>query len=78
MTVSTPLMGKAALEKMVGQTAPFGVFDPLGLADDKSEEEILLFREAELAHGRVAVPRQPPRHGVRVDRALGCTHQQPC
>ena len=38
MTVSTPLMGKAALEKMVGQTAPFGIFDPLGLADDKSED----------------------------------------
>merc|ERR1719298_30897 len=55
MTVSTPLMGKAALEKMVGQTAPFGVFDPLGLADDKSEEELMLFREAELAHGRVAM-----------------------
>ena len=55
MTVSTPLMGKAALEKMVGQTAPFGIFDPLGLADDKSEEELMLFREAELAHGRVAM-----------------------
>ena len=39
----------------IGVTPPLGVFDPLGLADDKSEEELMLFREAELAHGRVAM-----------------------
>ena len=39
----------------IGSTAPFGVFDPLNLAEDKSMEELKLFREAELAHGRVAM-----------------------
>ena len=39
---------------MSGVTAPFGFFDPLGLTPE-SNEELLLFREAELAHGRVAM-----------------------
>ena len=55
MTVSTPLMGKAYAETMPGVTAPFGFFDPLGLMDDKSPEEIRMFREAELAHCRVSM-----------------------
>jgi len=46
--------GRAFAEKMVGVSAPFGFFDPLGLTPD-TKEEVLLFREAELAHGRVAM-----------------------
>jgi len=44
----------AFVEAMPGVTAPFGVFDPLDLTPD-TEEELMLFREAELAHGRVAM-----------------------
>jgi len=40
-------------EKMPG-VGPFGFFDPMGLVPD-TKEELLLFREAELAHGRVAM-----------------------
>jgi light-harvesting complex I chlorophyll a/b binding protein 4 len=39
----------------VGVTAPFGFFDPLGLTKGLSESELQLRREAELAHGRVAM-----------------------
>ena len=39
---------------MSGVTAPFGFFDPMGLTPE-SNEELQLFREAELAHGRVAM-----------------------
>ena len=46
--------GRAYAEKMPGVTAPFGFFDPLGLTPE-TKEELLLFREAELAHGRVAM-----------------------
>jgi|EP00966_Prymnesium_polylepis_P055467 light-harvesting complex I chlorophyll a/b binding protein 4 len=46
--------GRAYAEKMPGVTAPFGLFDPLGLTPE-TKEELLLFREAELAHGRVAM-----------------------
>merc|ERR1719424_699105 len=35
--------------------APMGYFDPLGLADELSSEEILKWREAELAHARVSM-----------------------
>merc|ERR1719230_1370408 len=38
-----------------GVTAPFGFSDPINLIDDCAQEEILRFREAELAHGRVAM-----------------------
>eukprot|EP00316_Scyphosphaera_apsteinii_P013503 CAMPEP_0119308974 /NCGR_PEP_ID=MMETSP1333-20130426/13274_1 /TAXON_ID=418940 /ORGANISM="Scyphosphaera apsteinii, Strain RCC1455" /LENGTH=205 /DNA_ID=CAMNT_0007312869 /DNA_START=32 /DNA_END=649 /DNA_ORIENTATION=+ len=38
-----------------GITAPFGFFDPLDLIEDCAQEEILRFREAELAHGRVSM-----------------------
>ena len=41
-------------EKMSGVTAPFGFFDPMGLTPE-TNEELQLFREAELAHGRVAM-----------------------
>jgi len=46
--------GRVYAEKMPGVTAPFGLFDPLDLTPD-TKEELLLFREAELAHGRVAM-----------------------
>ena len=39
---------------MSGVTAPFGFFDPMGLTPE-TNEELQLFREAELAHGRVAM-----------------------
>jgi hypothetical protein len=38
-----------------GNIAPVGNFDPLGLTNDKSVEEIKRFREAEVTHGRVAM-----------------------
>lgn len=41
-------------EKMAGVSGPFGFFDPMGLTPE-SNEELQLFREAELAHGRVAM-----------------------
>ena len=39
---------------MSGVTAPFGFFDPMGLTPE-TNEELQLYREAELAHGRVAM-----------------------
>ena len=42
------------VNSLPGVTAPFGVFDPAGLAPE-TQEEFMLFREAELAHGRVAM-----------------------
>jgi light-harvesting complex I chlorophyll a/b binding protein 4 len=38
-----------------GVTAPFGFFDPLGFTKDLSPAELMLRRESELAHGRVAM-----------------------
>jgi len=46
--------GRKYAEKMPGVTAPIGFFDPLELTPD-TKEELMLFREAELAHGRVAM-----------------------
>merc|ERR1719353_528727 len=56
MTV-TPLTpgGRAVAEKMPGVTAPFGLFDPLGCVEDTTKEQLDLYREAELTHGRVAM-----------------------
>ena len=55
MTVPTLTPGgRAVAETMAGVTAPFGLFDPLNLTPD-TKEELMLFREAELAHGRVAM-----------------------
>lgn len=53
--VSASPTGRAFAETMPGVTAPLGFFDPLGFMDDKSPAEILMFREAELAHGRVSM-----------------------
>ena len=44
-----------AVSDMPGVTAPFGFFDPLGLSNDKSDDRIKYFREAELKHGRVCM-----------------------
>jgi len=39
----------------IGAPASGGVFDPLGCLNDKTVEETLMFREAELTHCRVAM-----------------------
>jgi len=44
----------AAIPKEFPGQGPFGIFDPLGLAPE-SVDELRLYREAELAHGRVAM-----------------------
>ena len=36
----------------VGVTKPIGYFDPLGLAKNKPQDELVKLREAELKHGR--------------------------
>ena len=46
--------GRAVAEKMAGVTSPFGFWDPLNLVPE-TKEELMLFREAELAHSRVAM-----------------------
>jgi light-harvesting complex I chlorophyll a/b binding protein 4 len=46
--------GPEVAKTMPGVTAPFGFFDPWDLTPD-TKEALLLFREAELAHGRVAM-----------------------
>merc|ERR1719311_711299 len=58
MTTLTP-GGKTYAATMPGaESIPFigsvGVFDPLGLTPE-TKEELLMFREAELAHSRVAM-----------------------
>ena len=39
---------------MSGVSGPFGFFDPMGLTPE-TNEELQLYREAEIAHGRVAM-----------------------
>lgn len=46
--------GVALAKTLPGVTAPFGYFDPMGLTPE-SKEELMLFREAEVVHGRVAM-----------------------
>jgi len=55
MVAPTSATGKAYIQTLPGISAPFGFFDPMGLTDDLTEMEVKLFREAELAHGRVAM-----------------------
>lgn len=43
------------MEGYPGELPPTGFFDPLGLSIGKSEEELKVWREAELKHGRVAM-----------------------
>jgi light-harvesting complex I chlorophyll a/b binding protein 4 len=57
MVASTPKLtpgGPEVAKTMAGVTGPFGFFDPLGLTPE-TNEELRLFREAELAHSRVAM-----------------------
>ena len=46
---------KASLEGMPGALAPVGFFDPWGLAKRATPSTLKRYREAELAHGRVAM-----------------------
>lgn len=57
---ATPSVRQSALsawkdETVVGITPPMGFFDPLGFSIGKSDEIMMLYREAELKHGRVAM-----------------------
>ena len=45
----------ASLDGVPGALAPMGVFDPLGLADKATVATLARYREAEIAHGRVAM-----------------------
>merc|ERR1719380_75779 len=55
-TTTPPVGGGAAFAKTLpGVTAPLGYFDPMGLLEEQTKESVLMFREAELAHGRVAM-----------------------
>merc|ERR1719331_744881 len=47
--------GAAFAKTLPGVTAPMGYFDPLGLANELQPDEILRWREAELAHARVSM-----------------------
>merc|ERR1719261_2036592 len=52
-TSSTAL--KASVEGLPGALAPVGFFDPLGFAEKATDATLKRYREAELAHGRVAM-----------------------
>merc|ERR1712071_505066 len=45
----------ASLDGYTGALPPVGVFDPLGLAEKATDATLARYREAELAHGRVAM-----------------------
>merc|ERR1712107_842778 len=47
--------GTWAEDDRVGAFAPFGYWDPLGLATGTSAGQLAYFREAELKHGRVCM-----------------------
>jgi hypothetical protein len=42
-------------ENLIGALPPVGYFDPLGISNGKTPDEIKKFREAEIKHGRVAM-----------------------
>merc|ERR1712038_902107 len=46
---------QASAEGLPGALAPVGFFDPLGLAEKATDATLKRYREAELAHGRVAM-----------------------
>ena len=46
---------QASAEGLPGALAPVGFFDPLGLAEKATDATLMRYREAELAHGRVAM-----------------------
>jgi len=43
------------VEGLVGDIAPTGYFDPLGMSKGKTLEQMTSYREAELKHGRAAM-----------------------
>ena len=51
---STPSLS-ASLDGLNGALDPVGQWDPLGLADKATDATLARYREAELAHGRVAM-----------------------
>merc|ERR1740138_777788 len=56
MQETPALVGPAFAKTLPGVTAPLGFFDPLGFVEeDQTPEQILMYREAELAHGRVSM-----------------------
>ena len=46
---------KASAEGLPGALAPVGFFDPLGFAEKATDATLQRYREAELAHGRIAM-----------------------
>ena len=46
---------QASADGLAGAIAPTGFFDPLGLAEKATEATLARYREAELAHGRIAM-----------------------
>jgi len=46
---------QASAEGLPGALAPVGFFDPLGLAEKATDATLKRYREAEIAHGRVAM-----------------------
>mmetsp|Transcript_13358 Transcript_13358/g.19271 ORF Transcript_13358/g.19271 Transcript_13358/m.19271 type:complete len:213 (+) Transcript_13358:112-750(+) len=46
---------KASVEGLPGALDPVGFFDPWGLAEKATDATLMRYREAELAHGRVAM-----------------------
>lgn len=55
MRASAPTALSASLEGVYGALAPIGVFDPFNLAEKATDATLKRYREAELAHGRVAM-----------------------
>merc|ERR1712127_136640 len=45
----------SSVENLPGVLAPVGFFDPLGFAEKANDATLARYREAELAHGRVAM-----------------------
>lgn len=52
MRTNTVVMG---LDDLVGSSAPFKKFDPLGLGSKATPEKLAYYRESELKHGRVSI-----------------------
>lgn len=46
---------QASVEGLPGALAPVGFFDPLGFAEKATDATLQRYREAELAHGRIAM-----------------------
>lgn len=46
---------RMGIEDMAGGGAPFGIFDPVGFANDVTDLDLKKFQEAELKHGRICM-----------------------